>query len=221
MDFLQYNRRFLELLCAPSISREYYAKHRALSDSYICFHEDSQQIELRWQLQGKLGKRFRYQCMRCGHLLEMVARAHVANPDTCHEVNKSRRAEWLQERALALKSLYADYRRRSIEERKTVVYQISVVYDEYIRSTEWARLRKLVLERDQFLCQGCLMEKATQVHHLTYAHLGCELLYELVSLCRDCHELAHAQRVYDEGVSSELAFSPELPQGTDWNFDIG
>jgi 5-methylcytosine-specific restriction endonuclease McrA len=34
---------------------------------------------------------------------------------------------------------------------------------------------------------GC-QSRATQVHHLTYRHLGNEPLFELMAICRDCHE---------------------------------
>lgn len=60
-------------------------------------------------------------------------------------------------------------------------------YGEYLRSKEWKNKRQMVLNRDSFICQGCLSKKATQVHHLSYAHVGNEPLFELVSLCENCH----------------------------------
>jgi hypothetical protein len=67
-------------------------------------------------------------------------------------------------------------------------------YDSYLLSVEWQERRKLVLERCKGFCEGCLRRKATQVHHLTYEHVGNELLYELVALCDDCHGKAHEER---------------------------
>lgn len=64
-------------------------------------------------------------------------------------------------------------------------------YNSYLNSQEWKRKRNLVLKRDNYICQGCLLSKATQVHHLTYKHVGEELLFELVSICDTCHEVAH------------------------------
>lgn len=64
-------------------------------------------------------------------------------------------------------------------------------YNAYLQTPEWKTRRRRVLERDNHLCQGCRMADATQVHHLTYAHVGNELLYELISVCDDCHTKEH------------------------------
>lgn len=71
-------------------------------------------------------------------------------------------------------------------------------YREYLASHEWADLRAKVLLRDGHLCQGCLAEKATEVHHTTYAHFGAEFAFELLSLCRPCHARFHADGEGDE-----------------------
>jgi 5-methylcytosine-specific restriction endonuclease McrA len=65
-------------------------------------------------------------------------------------------------------------------------------YAEYLRTPEWAERRKLVLERENYLCQGCRKFKATQAHHTTYKHVGEEFLFQLIALCRDCHERFHS-----------------------------
>jgi hypothetical protein len=66
-------------------------------------------------------------------------------------------------------------------------------YREYIQSKEWKEKAKLVRRRARGLCEGCLTERATQVHHLTYDNLGNELLFELVALCGECHNRIHNQ----------------------------
>lgn len=64
-------------------------------------------------------------------------------------------------------------------------------FNQYLRSREWEERRAKVLERDSHTCRavlpGCLT-RATQVHHLSYAHYRFEPLYELISLCRSCHQ---------------------------------
>jgi hypothetical protein len=66
-------------------------------------------------------------------------------------------------------------------------------YDAYLLTEAWRTKRVQVLKRDNGLCQGCLKRQATQVHHLTYDHVGDELLFELASICDECHERAHAR----------------------------
>lgn len=64
-------------------------------------------------------------------------------------------------------------------------------YHDYLVSPQWAEKRAAVLHRDANLCQGCRIFPATQVHHLTYAHIFSELLFELVSICERCHRHCH------------------------------
>lgn len=66
-------------------------------------------------------------------------------------------------------------------------------YNLYLNSSEWRRRRNLVLRRANGICEGCLLPPAAHVHHKTYEHVGRELLFELVALCEDCHDLAHAE----------------------------
>ena len=70
-------------------------------------------------------------------------------------------------------------------------------YDRYLASPAWRDRRARVMERDQYQCQGCLEKTATEVHHLTYARAGNELLFDLIALCADCHGRAHGD---DHGV---------------------
>ena len=69
-------------------------------------------------------------------------------------------------------------------------------YDEYLHSPEWWELRERVITRAGGRCEGCGKWQAQHVHHLTYAHRGCEFLFELVALCRDCHDRVHGRGRY-------------------------
>jgi 5-methylcytosine-specific restriction endonuclease McrA len=64
-------------------------------------------------------------------------------------------------------------------------------YDQYLLSNEWLQRRRLVLQRANGICEGCLSEPATQVHHLTYDHAGAEFAWELVAICDYCHTRFH------------------------------
>lgn len=77
------------------------------------------------------------------------------------------------------------------DERDRAKQQWREYYDWYINSAQWRAKRQEVLERDNYVCCGCRKRKATQVHHLTYDHIGQELLWELVSVCDDCHQVVH------------------------------
>ena len=66
-------------------------------------------------------------------------------------------------------------------------------YDEYLASPAWARRRQLVLNRAHGKCEGCGERPPVQVHHLTYAHVTHEFLFELVALCGECHDRLHEE----------------------------
>jgi 5-methylcytosine-specific restriction endonuclease McrA len=65
-------------------------------------------------------------------------------------------------------------------------------YRYYLNSQAWKNKRAKVLDRAKNLCEGCAENPATEVHHLTYANVGNELLFELVALCSACHSRSHA-----------------------------
>jgi 5-methylcytosine-specific restriction endonuclease McrA len=71
-------------------------------------------------------------------------------------------------------------------------------YNQYLESPEWRSKRDLVLARDNNRCQarmdGCT-RVADHVHHLTYNHLFNEPLFELVAVCRSCHNRLHGRQV--------------------------
>jgi len=77
----------------------------------------------------------------------------------------------------------ADYAVELDEKRK--------VYYEYLKSDKWKRKRDKVMLRDKNVCQACLTREATDVHHLTYERIYNEPLFDLVAICRPCHEKIH------------------------------
>jgi len=64
-------------------------------------------------------------------------------------------------------------------------------YDDYLRSDRWKRRSAKIMERAKGTCEGCLTNPATEVHHLTYAHIYQEFAFELVALCGACHDRIH------------------------------
>lgn len=67
------------------------------------------------------------------------------------------------------------------------------LYADYLKSEQWAIRRARVMERAGHRCEGCRERNAIDVHHLTYDHVTQEFLFELVALCRQCHERYHDQ----------------------------
>lgn len=66
-----------------------------------------------------------------------------------------------------------------------------VWYNQYLASPEWKQKRAAVIRRAQGVCEGCGTGRASQVHHLTYKHVGNEFLFELVAVCDACHQRLH------------------------------
>ena len=64
-------------------------------------------------------------------------------------------------------------------------------YNEYLSSEQWKKKAARVKQRDNHICRGCLIKRADVVHHLTYAHVGDEPLFDLVSMCYECHNKLH------------------------------
>ena len=64
-------------------------------------------------------------------------------------------------------------------------------YSHCIKSHRWKRLRKLVLERDEYTCRHCGSNRDLTVHHRHYSSLGHEQLDDLQTLCRKCHDHLH------------------------------
>ena len=70
-------------------------------------------------------------------------------------------------------------------------------YDAYLLTETWRSKRARVLARDNYLCQACGTKVATQVHHLTYKRVFDEPLFDLVSVCENCHWKLHRDHPVD------------------------
>lgn len=84
-----------------------------------------------------------------------------------------------------------EYRRESerrLAERQSESREWWEKYDTYLRSDSWRRKRERVLKRANRMCEACLERPASEVHHLTYAHLFNEPCYELRAMCGPCHD---------------------------------
>ena len=66
------------------------------------------------------------------------------------------------------------------------------IYKNHLNSEKWQKIRDKVLKRSNNICEGCMEEEATTVHHISYNDVGDELLFQLVALCKKCHDKCHS-----------------------------
>lgn len=154
-----------------------------MSENY--YHCDHELIEMRLRTYANGTTHCVEQCQRCGKALRQykkiaseVRRARATGPLLDFD-------ETLRDKFYAKANLHRTSQR---QEEKEAWWQW---YDEYLCSDEWSRKRRLVLQRDDYTCQGCVTRQASRVHHLTYEHVGNEFLWQLVAVCQDCHDRLH------------------------------
>jgi 5-methylcytosine-specific restriction endonuclease McrA len=120
-----------------------------------------------------------YQCPKCGRAGPALPHAwvHAAGAEAIPEYDKDIAA------------------RHEVEQRAARAAGRQQYRDEYLQSERWKTKRKLVMQRDSNTCQACLQAPAEEVHHRTYARIGAEPAFDLVSLCGPCHRRLHAEAV--------------------------
>ena len=75
-------------------------------------------------------------------------------------------------------------------------------YNAYLASPKWKAKSAAVIRRD-VACRACGAAGATEAHHLTYAHVFDEPLFDLVGVCHGCHDRITA-------MDRERRASPEM-----------
>jgi 5-methylcytosine-specific restriction endonuclease McrA len=144
-----------------------------------CSHLDA---ELRARTIKGGAVQYAEQCLRCGQPCgSPVAKSAVRNAPPPFD-------KALYEKGLRAESEF--YARQRDQESA----QWWAWYQSYLKSPEWHAKRKAVILRAQGLCEGCRQTPATQVHHLTYKRAGREMLFDLVAVCDECHEICHEDK---------------------------
>lgn len=85
-------------------------------------------------------------------------------------------------------------RERKQAERTTKWWQS---YKQHLQSNDWTMKRNAVFRRSGGMCECCLTNRATEVHHLSYKNVGHEFLPELTATCNSCHSSAHEEYTND------------------------
>lgn len=67
-----------------------------------------------------------------------------------------------------------------------------MTYPEYLKSSQWRKLKLQALRYAGYRCQVCNFNGDLNVHHRAYPEcFGYEPVNDLVVLCRNCHNLFH------------------------------
>ena len=129
----------------------------------------------------------RIQCLRCGDKVGDISKRSmidvVGQLPAWDQTIRDRWCKWISEQ----------WARKHQEEREREKAVFDEWYGRYLLTPQWRSKRDQVLVRDKYLCQGCLLRRATQVHHLTYVRVGREMLFDLISVCEFCHDAIHAK----------------------------
>lgn len=134
------------------------------------------------------GMHYGLQCMRCGSWVGgWIKHSEVQNKDSIQPYDDSLCQRYYETKSILSAELVKIRDERVQEERDTRTGE----YKEYLLSDAWRDKRQRVLARCGGMCEGCRKYRATEVHHLTYKHVGNEFLFELVGLCKKCHEAIH------------------------------
>ena len=141
------------------------------------------QREMRYSIVSNGVKQYREQCLDCGELSNFVKKSdpRVMLATDIQPVDEALRAQKRQEH-------WERLRQEQVARQEQYQHAWWQSYNAYLATPLWQQKRQLALKRDAFLCQACRMNKATQVHHLSYDHLGDEPLFELTSICKPCHD---------------------------------
>ncbi len=70
-------------------------------------------------------------------------------------------------------------------------------YTTYLESKIWKEKARMVMKRDNHLCQSCLIVNASQVHHKSYQFVdfkGGEPAFDLEAICTPCHDKLHKKK---------------------------
>jgi hypothetical protein len=155
-------------------------------------------FEIRSLMLESGGFQYKKQCLDCGQVFSQAIRhAAVLNKDKIKPIDEALKEKYYD----SIRTQSADIRqmRRAYAEYSDIAHSAEwhKAHAEYLQSPLWQSKRELILRRDNYTCQRCQSATATDVHHITYHNLGNEYNFELVSVCRRCHDIIHG-RTADE-----------------------
>ena len=152
-----------------------------------CSHEDSHVRRIE-QRNGSI--RIQKVCFECGKSIgQAISATKFDEPPPFIDFDPSqRRKDYENGRRREYESIIQKHVELQVRQNQ----KLSQEYSAYLRSEEWRTKRHKVLRRAQGICEGCLENPATEVHHLTYENFKDELLFQLIAICRPCHKKCYS-----------------------------
>lgn len=86
------------------------------------------------------------------------------------------------------------------------------VYNQYLKSPQWQRIRKQVFERSNGMCEIC-EAPAKHCHHMNYLSVFDEELGDLQALCAQCHKDQHSLKEVSHEKANRRTKRFEAPGG--------
>jgi hypothetical protein len=198
-----------------------YLEELSLCEQPKCNH-DNQVLTESFNSIG--ARQLRKQCLKCG----MFTSQNISAKKIGDKVAVPWRSEIAEEFTKANDSARTELTQKYIRKQKANKGSRAFVYEEYLKTPAWKSLRVKVFKRSIGNCEGCADNRATEVHHLTYDRLGYEMLFDLVAVCRPCHEIIHLEKTdspdaVDLRVSTSIIskqFAESIGEGTEQFEDV-
>jgi 5-methylcytosine-specific restriction endonuclease McrA len=127
------------------------------------------------------------QCQKCGKW-EAVKKSSVSHPDLLGDYSEEIRKRHSDEQRALWHARFEAQLQEVDQKRAAESAEWWRQYNAYLRTAQWRAKSIAVIARDGGMCLGCGNRRAMQAHHLTYAHLFHEPLFDLVAVCRECHD---------------------------------
>lgn len=152
-------------------------------EKFTCDHPGS---ELRVRTVRGGGKQYVKQCLRCGEAVSNPVKAEAAL-----ELNGGNPLSPFDEQ---LQAAWSKAVKESAERIKCADDSAFwSAYGDYLASEQWQEKRRKVFARAGGICEGCGESEPSEVHHISYEHVGAEFLFELVAVCKACHDRIHPE----------------------------
>lgn len=156
------------------------------ASAYKCRHEHD---ELRDYQTSNGGWQRKRQCLKCGG---STSQPQSRNKDQAVPLwDNELRARW----EAACTEIQSAIETELVDRTNNTEFKGYWLYEDYLKSQEWKKRSKLVMQRDGGTCQACLERRADHVHHHTYDHIFSEFLFELVAVCSECHSGLHSKKI--------------------------